>query len=200
MWLNFLLRHRSARRWFEAERDEFEDFTHWRMTDERNPRPVTEATWRGDLAALSAFYGWAAHEYGVHNPIPPRDPQQHRRVDHAFTPPSRRPALDASTGNAIDSAGIGDRDVTWLTPPDYQRWVDLGLHGIGPDGREARVWRGRNTQRDAAFADLLYGTGLRLQEAGSLLVDELPPLHRERPFYSCVLATRCATGSRGRNY
>lgn len=101
---------------------------------------------------------------------------------------------------AAEPAGIRDRNVKWLTPQAYHRWVNVGLRGLGPDGRDAVVWRGRNAGRDAAFADLLYHTGLRLQEAGSLLVDELPPIDQERSYYTCRLAAACAKGEAGRDF
>jgi hypothetical protein len=57
-----------------------------------------------------------------------------------------------STTNPV---GVRDGGIQVMTRTAYQRWVALGLHGIEPDGREARVWRGRNSMRDAAFANLL---------------------------------------------
>ena len=182
------------------------------MLDERNPRRVRRTTWRCDLAALRAFYDWAARTYGVRNPTPRRERESHRRIGRPSTPrrlashavialgASIETSIETSIGKARTSADRRVRPVRWLTPHAFRRWVDLGLHGVGLDGRDAPVWLGRNSQRDAAFADLLYGTGLRLQEAGSLLVAELPPLDRERPYYTCVLAARCATDARGRNY
>jgi site-specific recombinase XerD len=90
--------------------------------------------------------------------------------------------------------------VKWLTPRAYRRWVDWGLRGLNLEGLDARVWRGRNAERDAAFAHLLYGTGLRLQEAGSLLIDELPTFDPNRRFYRCRLADMCAKRSHGRKF
>jgi hypothetical protein len=81
VWLNFLLRHYRGRRWFEAQRDEIEDFAFWRMLDERNPRRIRRTTWRSDLAALRAFYDWAARTYGVRNPTPRRERESHRRIE-----------------------------------------------------------------------------------------------------------------------
>jgi hypothetical protein len=42
--------------------------------------------------------------------------------------------------------------------------VDIGTRGMNLSGRPEPSWRGRNEQRDAAFAEGLYGTGLRLTE------------------------------------
>jgi site-specific recombinase XerD len=193
IWLNFLSRHGEGRRWDEATSDEIEAFKFWRMTDPRNHRRVTGTTWHTDLAALSAFYGWTARKYGVSNPIVLRELRPHRRAIYASTQTVHGP-----TEMAAEPGTIRDSRPKWFTPAAVRQWVDLGLRGLAPDGRDAPVWRGRNAERDAAFADLLYGTGLRLQEGASLLVDELPPLDPERRAYTCLLADACAKGSRGR--
>jgi integrase len=206
VWLNFLLRHHSGRRWFEAEVEQIEDFAFWRMIDARNPRRVSGTTWRSDLAALSAFYGWEARTYGVRNPIMRLEREAHQVVGHSSLSRPRAAgagtenSTETTTENATELSDIGERRITMLTQSAFRRWVDMGLHGIEPDGREARVWRGRNSERDAAFANLLYETGLRVSEAGSLLVEELPPLDRDRPYFTCLLASRCAAGARGRKY
>ena len=60
------------------------------------------------------------------------------------------------------------------------------MRGRLPDGSEDATWRGRNGERNALFAELLVTTGLRLTEAGSLLLSELPrltdPESRSVPF------------------
>ncbi|MFE4753223.1 hypothetical protein ACFRIB_23600 [Streptomyces mirabilis] len=55
----------------------------------------------------------------------------------------------------------------------FEQWRDVGLSGYGFDGARRAGWRGRNEDRDVAFVDGLYGTGLRLQEWGSVLDVEL---------------------------
>jgi integrase len=50
-----------------------------------------------------------------------------------------------------------------------------------PDGSEDPAWRGRNGERNAVFAELLVTTGMRLGEAGSLIIDELPRLTSDSP-------------------
>jgi integrase len=40
-------------------------------------------------------------------------------------------------------------------------------------------FRGRNVQRNTAFTDLLFSSALRRQEAGSLLIDEIPEVGQE---------------------
>jgi hypothetical protein len=51
---------------------------------------------------------------------------------------------------------------------------DVGLRGYGADGLPDPGWRGRNALRNAAFADLLFDSGLRLREGGCLLTLEVP--------------------------
>lgn len=55
----------------------------------------------------------------------------------------------------------------------FEQWRDVRLSGYGFDGARRAGWRGRNEDRDVAFVDGLYGTGLRLQEWGSVLDVEL---------------------------
>lgn len=52
----------------------------------------------------------------------------------------------------------------------YVAFRDIGLRGSRPDGSS----RGRHAERDSLFAELLVTTGMRLEEAASLLVIELP--------------------------
>ncbi len=58
--------------------------------------------------------------------------------------------------------------------PAFEQWRDVGLRGYGFDGLRRPGWRGANEDRDAAFVDGLYGTGLRLAEWASVLDAELP--------------------------
>ena len=190
IWLTFL--DATGRRWWEATEDDVGEFKFWRMTDSRNPRRVTGGTVHGDLVAVSSFYEWAERRYGVSNPVT-------RHVIH------RR---DSAWGEQADEVGgykagphiIRDCDVKWFDPAGYRRWRDLGLRGFGVDGVEVDSWRGRNAQRDCAFADGLYGTGLRLAEWGSVLAIELPADDPGRGFFTCRLAGACAKGARGRVY
>src|SRR5690606_24922857 len=53
---------------------------------------------------------------------------------------------------------------------------DVGLRGRRLDGHEDPAWNGRHGERNALFAELLVTTGLRLEEAASLLAIELPAI------------------------
>jgi integrase len=185
IWLSFL--EVVGRRWWEATEEDVSEFKFWRMTDPDNPRRVSGGTLKGNLVAVGAFYQWAERRYGVVNPIRLREVgllQQGR----------------AGRGYQASPHVVRASDVKWFDPAGYRRWCDVGLRGFGTDGLEDESWRGRNDQRDCAFADGLYGTGLRLSEWGSLLDVELPTDDPSRGFYTCWLADACAKGGRGRQY
>src|SRR5260370_22338630 len=83
---------------------------------------------------------------------------------------------------------------------EWEQWRDIGLRGYGYDGLRRRGWRGGAVEdRDVAFVDGLYGTGLRLAEWASVLDVELPPAGGRFP--RAWLAAACAKGGRhGRFY
>jgi integrase len=85
--------------------------------------------------------------------------------------------------------------------PAFEQWRDVGLRGYGFDGLRQAGWRGGALEdRDAAFVDGLYGTGLRLTEWASVLDVELPEADGRR-FGRAWLAAACAKGGRsGRLY
>lgn len=158
MWLNFLLV--LGKTWDQATADDAEYFKEWRLTEEANPRPVESITFAGNVAALRSFYRWAAHEFGVSNPVAAVD-------DFDLRP-----------------RGARSRDIKWLDPGGFRRWRDLGLRGIDLSGREDPLWRGRNGSRDVAFVDGLYGSGLRLSEWAGVLLIELPEDDPDRSWRS----------------
>ncbi|MBY6413300.1 hypothetical protein HQ346_16500 [Rhodococcus sp. BP-252] len=160
--------------------------------DERNPRRVSPGTYRHDLIALGLFYRWAATEFGVANPIRMRASAGDRRAWVHRGVGSGRPETAPPA--------VRDRDVKWFDPAGFERYRDLGLMGLDTAGGDRRGARGRNGQRDGAFADGLYGTGLRLQEWGSVLLGELPADDPSRQFTTCRLASATAKYGRGRQY
>ncbi len=187
LWLNFLEVRGVA--WDQATAEDVEAFKVWRMADCRNCDRVQAGTFAGNLAALSTFYGWAARAHGVKSPILAREVRVPARY-------GRGTVEELAAG----PSGIRSQDVKWLDPAGYRRWRDVGLRGFGLDGLEDPRWRGRNEQRDAAFADGLYETGLRLQEWASILDVELPADDPARGYATRWLADACAKGRVGRRY
>ncbi|MFD7240232.1 integrase [Streptomyces syringium] len=186
VWLNFLWAYGQS--WDDAEPRAEEAFKTWRMLDERNESLVAPGTYGGDLTNVNLFYRWAVSEYGVVNPIRMRRGRG-RRWDGS-------PSEQAVTA----PKAVRDRDVKWFDPAGYERYRDCGLMGFTLEGDEDLSWRGRNGQRDGSFSDGLYGTGLRLEEWGSVLLIELPPDDPGRGFYTCHLAEQTAKGKRARRY
>ena len=81
--------------------------------------------------------------------------------------------------------------------------VDLALRphrGLGPGGDRDPSWRGRNGGRNAAFADLLWSSGLRLREAGSLLTVELPEIDSASHYLRGRVGSGVAKMRRGRDF
>jgi hypothetical protein len=188
VWLNFLETRGVS--WDEAAPEDVEAFKVWRMADDRNQSRVRAGTFAtGSLAALRTFYGWAASTCGVTSPILTREVGVRGRC-----------GLEMVEEAEVGPSGIRSQDVKWLDPAGYRRWRDVGLRGFGLDGLEDPGWRGRNEQRDAAFADGLYETGLRLQEWASVLDIELPADDPARGYARRWLAAACAKGRVGRHY
>src|SRR5690625_4723317 len=109
---------------------------------------------------------------------------------------------DGSTGAApVIRAKSRDRnEVKWLTPSAYQRWKRIGLGGYGPSGLRQSNWRGRNDGRNMSFAELLWSSGLRLNEAATLLTAELPSKVAARKYVSGKLARSTGKGGAARRY
>lgn len=170
LWLNFLLV--IGRRWWEATEDDAEEFRFWRLTDPANDRTVQRSAFSKDVAACKKFYRWAARRYQVTNPFEEIEPLRGKR----------------------------QADVKWMDPAAFDRWRDVGLRGLDLAGRVDRSWQGRHEQRDAAFANGLYGTGLRLSEWASVVLPELPRSEPGRGYFTCSLADKCAKGGYGHPY
>lgn len=185
VWLGYL--DAIGRAWNEASEGDGDGFKFWRMTDETNPVRVAGSSVVDNLGAINAFYGWAGSRYGMGNPV------------------ARRHLVVSRTGERVEPFEasphvVRDRDVKWLDPRGYACWRDRGIRGLDRAGRDIPGWRGRTSQRDCAFADGLYGTGLRLAEWASVLLVELPEDDPSRGYYTSRLASACGKGGRGRRF
>jgi hypothetical protein len=194
VWLGFLAV--SGREWHEATPRDVEGFKHWRVTDPDNDGRVAPTSFDTDRAALNSFYGWASARYGMANPVPtvPVRAGQRRYGSDA--------GLEQARGirDPIRPAGSTRNQVKWMLRPAFEQWRDIGLRGYGFDGLRGQGWRGGCEDRDVAFVDGLYGTGLRLREWASVLDVELPPAGGER-FPKAWLSAACIKGGRqGRFY
>lgn len=147
--------------WNEATADDLWDFEDWRTRSPHNPRKVGASRWNRGLAALTRLYRWAAaHGHMLASPV------------------EMRSVIDRH-GGAVEvpmarAKGARISDVRWLTPRAFRRWMDVGLRGHTAAGIVAPGWRGRLEDRNTAFADLLFSSGMRLGEGASLLMFEMP--------------------------
>jgi integrase len=183
VWLDFLCVVQVP--WERATAAELAAFKQWRLSVEDNPQCVAPGSFRVDLAALRRFYLWAADCHGVDNPI---------RIHHsgrALPGRQRAQLLEATPG------GIRRADVKWLTPEAFRQWRNLGLRGFTTVGLPDPRWRGRTEDRDVAFVEGLFGTGLRLGEWSSMLTVEVP-VSNGQGLVRGRLAAACAKGAVGR--
>lgn len=179
---------RRDKDWDEAGPDDLWDFEDWRTRSLSNPRRVGGARWNRGLAALGRLYSWAVKQgYVSVSPIETREAVG--RHGQAVEVPAAR-AKDARSS-----------DVRWLTPRMFRRWVDVGLRGFSENGVPGAAWGGRMEDRNSAFANLLFSSGLRLTEASSLLTLEVPQSEvGHRRYFSGRLAPVVTKSKRARTF
>ncbi|MGX1513815.1 site-specific recombinase XerD [Streptomyces collinus] len=181
LFFNFLWQR--DKNWCDAEAEDLLDFEDWRRWSPRNPKRISGAKWNRELAALTRLYKWAAaKKYVAVNPVLEREVLG--RHGEMVSVPAQR-AKDARSSN-----------VKWLTPRAYRMWRDVGLRGYTADGRRDPSFRGRNDDRNAAYSDLLFSSGMRLSEGGSLLTFEVPALEESMKRYFDGRLGKAATKSR----
>lgn len=175
------------KRWLEASVRDFEDYEDWRRRAPENPRPISGSKWVRERAALKRLYDWA---------------QQERLLDAS---PIRTVMVRGRDGLMMEVAEAAAHDVRssnvkWLTPRMSKLWRDVGLLGLTPDGVFDETFRGRNGDRNAAYADLLFDSGLRRTEGASLLTLEVPVADGRSRYLWGRVATAVAKYRSGRPF
>lgn len=180
IFLSFLERHGTD--WRDASHDTWLDYEYWRRRDSRNPGLVGGSKFARESAACGHFFLWQVSR-GTRgtSPIVPGRLDDGRPVEAEQT--SLRPA------------NIRSVKVKWLTPRAYRRWRDVGMAGYLADGLPQENWRGRTDGRNLAMTDLMWASGLRLREAGTLLVPELPRAASGEKYVRGRIAEAVAKGS-----
>ena len=151
--LFFTFLHQREKYWDQADHEDIDDYESWRRRSEDNPRRIGGSKWARELAAFKLLYGWAV------------------AVGHIDRSPVLTHTVRRRDGTVMEVANNRPKDVRasnvkWLTPRTFRLWRDIGLRGYTAAGLPQPGWRGRNDGRNAAFADLLFDSGLRLREAG----------------------------------
>ncbi|MEG3629630.1 site-specific integrase [Streptomyces poriticola] len=190
VWLDFL--DAIGATWDRATVRDVEAFKDWRITDARNEERVKATSFDTDRAGLNSFYTWASSRFGITNPVATVRADEEAPARQAYGRARRDP---------LRPAGSTNRQVKWLLRDALEQWRDIGLRGYGFDELRRPSYRaGFNEDRDTAFVDGLYGTGLRLREWASILDVELPAAGSER-MGTAWLAAKCIKGGReGRTY
>lgn len=177
--LFFTFLHQREKYWDQADHEDVDDYESWRRRSEDNPRRIGGSKWARELAAFKLLYGWAA------------------AVGHIDRSPVLTHAMRRRDGTVVEVANNRPKDVRasnvkWLTPRTFRLWRDIGLRGYTAAGLPQAGWRGRNDGRNAAFADLLFDSGLRLREAGCLLTLEVPHALSGQVYYEGTVAAAIA--------
>ncbi|MCR2818919.1 tyrosine-type recombinase/integrase [Microbacterium sp. zg.Y1090] len=185
-FLDFLERGRGRRPWTEATVDDHAAYMAWRRENALGPL-ISDSTWNREVAAIDRFYRWQVAEGNcVASPVPQRQRRSSSRRHSEHTQP------------ATYAHGARRGRVGWLPSRSYRRWRDIGLRGYETSGLASEKFRGRWSDRNALFADLMVRTGLRLTEQSSLLVQELPALMTLVGYHRFWLPKSIAKGASAR--
>ncbi len=198
-WCRFLRERRNTTIW-QATRADLIVYHQTRrggltpLSSDPTPDPsratsISAASWNRTIAALDKFYQWA-HEEGYINVLPFTYREAHRMHGRQTATVQQNTALERAARH---------QEMKFLTMDAYLFFRDVGLRGHLPSGAEDSAFCGRNGERNATFAELLVTTGLRLTEANSLVLPELPevrsPMPKSVPF---LLASSTAKGQKSR--
>lgn len=164
VWVRFL-DEASGKTVWQATREDVDAYYRARRHDDAANR-ISAASWNRAVAALDKLYRWA-----VEDGIIAQSPFAYRDVWRRM--PSGRGRTITVTRNQAYERAVKRSDVKFITIEDYRRFRDVGLQGLAVDGSDRPGARDRNGGRNALFADLLITTGLRLEEASSLLAVEI---------------------------
>ena len=192
-WVRFLTERRGGKSVWEADRQDVIAYHRARRLV-AGPGQIAGASWNRSITALERFYGWAWDEgLAVTTPFSRNMtvthgrnvPRYGQRRSRSFREPAARP-----------------HDMRFIGMDRFILFRDVGLRAHLPDGSADPAWRGHNGERDALFAELLTATGMRLEEASSLLPADLPrhddPLLGDARSCSVTLPPAICKGGKGR--
>lgn len=164
LFCRFLHEGRDGKSIWQCDSTDLRTYKQLRLRTE-GPTQVSLSTWRRSIAALDKWVRWSLAEGLLAS-------EPFRYVDKTVMTPQGLKWVRVNSEQEPDSEKPPIRFVSF---EDYLLWRNVGLRGELPNGRPDPYWRGRHGERNALFADVLIYTGMRLGEASSLLVPELPP-------------------------
>ncbi len=194
-WCRFLQKRRETTVW-KATRADLIVYHQARRgglgplsSDPAAATSISAASWNRTVAALDKFYQWASAE-GYISVLPFTYREAHFLHGHHVATMQRNTAFERAARH---------QETKFLTMDAYLFFRDVGLRGRLSGGAEDSAFCGRNGERNATFAELLVTTGLRLTEANSLVLPELPairePVPKSVPY---LVAPSTAKGQKGR--
>jgi site-specific recombinase XerD len=187
-WARFLAEQRDKSVW-EAEQADVAAYHRARRLGPPETS-IASSTWDRGIATLDKFYRWATTNGHVSRP-----PFSYRAPrSTAFLPGRRQP----EPVNLAKERRGRRRPPGFVSVEDYLVFRDVGLLGRLPDGGPDASFHGRHGHRNALFAELLVTTGMRVGEAASLLVADLPPMKAGVKSVPLDLAPVVCKGGRGR--
>lgn len=193
-WVRFLTERRGGKSVWEADHQDVIAYHRARRLV-AGPGQIAGASWNRSITALERFYGWAWDEgLAVTTPFSRNMAVTHgRNVSRHAQRRTRSFRESAARPHNMRFVGM-DRFILFR---------DVGLRAHLPDGSVDPAWRGHNGERDALFAELLAATGMRLEEASSLLPADLPrhddPLLGDARSCSVTLPPAICKGGKGRD-
>lgn len=153
LFFNYLLNHGMD--WTEVDSEDIDDYLEWRRYSAPVARGVARQTGVSadtvvrNRSALASFYSHAVRaKVLTGSPVLPGQGRQPANV----------------------TKGQKSADPNWVTRRAYNRWRTEALGGQGSKRVDSLIMVGRNQ----AYADLLYGTGMRRMEGAGLLTVEIP--------------------------
>ena len=143
-----------------------EDFNGYKQARRGNRMPqVCAKTWNLQVAALEKAFQWRAREVGtVETPFMYRE---QRQLVNGH--------IEVRDVNALYEKVVADDVERCISLEEYVFFRDVGLLGARPDdGLRDDGFSSRNEVRDAAIAELLVTTGMRITECLAMFREELP--------------------------
>lgn len=191
LFCRFLAERRHGKSILDADKDDLRAYYRSRRL---STKPVRERSWNRAVAALDRFYRWALAE-GLAGELP---------FDYRYATvgiPGQQTRTAVQRNQFLERVGPRE-EVKCISLDTYLYFRDVGLLGRLPDGSPDPAFRGRNSLRNAAFAEVLVTTGTRLSEAAWMLKAELPDIDapENAGLKTCrmQLAQATAKGRRGR--
>lgn len=150
---------------------------------------LSATSWTRTLTGITRFYDWANEEHLVSG-HPTKFAQKVVRSRNGGTMQVRVNKSSARTGTRGNS-------IKSLTPEYVNFFVDAGMRAIEPSTVESSN-RASNTGRNSALAELLFASGLRINEARCLTIWEVPASPKYSEFGRISLNVPAKVAKRGK--